>query len=141
MDPQKITVCAFLHKDSKFFVAKRAATKKFLPGKFELPGGHVEPGEDNISGLKREFLEEFDLEILVDEPIHRFTYMQDGNQVVEIDYLARLKNPNAEITLHPEEHSEYRWVDRQELNAIWDHADAEYEAIQKGFDSISCRQI
>lgn len=137
MNAQKITVCAFLHNDGKLFVAKRAATKKFLPGKFELPGGHVEPGEEVVDGLKREFLEEFALEIVVGEPIHRFTYMRDDCEVVEIDYLARLADPNAEIALNPKEHSEYRWVDRQELDTIWDHEDAEYLAIQKGFDIIT----
>ena len=32
-------------------------------GKFELPGGHIEVGEDAISGAKREFFEETGLDI------------------------------------------------------------------------------
>jgi 8-oxo-dGTP diphosphatase len=134
--PQKITACAFLHKDGKLFIAKRADTKEFLPGKFELPGGHIEYGEEIAEGLRREFREEFNLEIIVGDPIYAFTYLRDGNHVVEIDYLAKMSDPNAEITLKPEEHSEYRWVDKNQLDNVWDKNDPEYIAIQKGFESI-----
>jgi 8-oxo-dGTP diphosphatase len=106
---QKITACAFLHKDGKLFIAKRADTKKFLPGKFELPGGHIEYGEDIEAGLKREFQEEFGIDIKVGQPCYAFTYMNGDNHVVEVDYLAQLADPNIEIKLNPEDHSEYRW--------------------------------
>jgi 8-oxo-dGTP diphosphatase len=133
---QKITACAFLHKDGKLFIAKRADTKTFLPGKFELPGGHIEYGEQIAEGLKREFREEFGLEIIVGDPFYAFTYMNGENHVIEVDYLAELSDPSAEIHLRPEEHSEYRWVSRAELDAVWDPADPEYAAIQKGFTRI-----
>ncbi|HCC83729.1 TPA: 8-oxo-dGTP diphosphatase MutT [Candidatus Uhrbacteria bacterium] len=133
---QKITACAFLHNNNKLFIAKRAATKKFLPGKFELPGGHIEYGEDIVEGLKREFREEFGVEIIVGNVVHAFTYMNGDSHVVEVDYLAELVNVDAEMKLNPEDHSEYRWVDRAELVEIWDKQDAEYIAIQRGFETI-----
>jgi 8-oxo-dGTP pyrophosphatase MutT (NUDIX family) len=47
---QVITPTAFIHRivngKACVFMAKRAATKKFLPGVYEIPGGHVEFGED-----------------------------------------------------------------------------------------------
>lgn len=62
-----ITACAFIHQQfagsEKLFWPRRAETKKFLPGKFELPGGHIEFSEDIITGLKRELLEEFQFEV------------------------------------------------------------------------------
>jgi len=43
---QVITACAFIHHTfdgvEKVFLPKRAETKKFLPGVYELPGGHIE---------------------------------------------------------------------------------------------------
>lgn len=40
---QAITACAFIHTNvdgiEKVFLPKRADTKKFLPGVYELPGG------------------------------------------------------------------------------------------------------
>ena len=42
---QVITACAFIHQKcdgvEKLFWTKRADSKKFLPGVYELPGGHV----------------------------------------------------------------------------------------------------
>ena len=58
---QVITACAFIHRSidgvEKVFLPKRADTKKFLPGKYEIPGGHIDYGEDIEEGLKREIQE------------------------------------------------------------------------------------
>jgi ADP-ribose pyrophosphatase YjhB (NUDIX family) len=58
---QVITACAFIHQQfdgvEKVFLPRRALTKKFLPGVFELPGGHIDFGEDIVVGLKREIME------------------------------------------------------------------------------------
>ncbi len=55
---QVITACAAIHHSFdgvvKIFVPKRAETKKFLPGVYELPGGHIDFGENIVEGLKRE---------------------------------------------------------------------------------------
>jgi len=49
---QVITACAFIHENfngiEKVFLPKRALTKKFLPGVYELSGGHINFGEDII---------------------------------------------------------------------------------------------
>ncbi len=123
---QKITACAFVHSNGKVFIAKRADTKKFLPGKFELPGGHVEYGEDIIAGLKREFREEFGVDIIVEGALYAFTYMNEEDHVIEVDFLAQLNDPQTKVTLRPEDHSESRWVTKQEQDEIWDKHDPEY---------------
>ena len=69
---QVITACAFIHRQidgvEKVFLPKRADTKKFLPSVYELPGGHIDFGEDPITGLKREIDEEFGMEVEVGDP-------------------------------------------------------------------------
>ena len=66
---QVITACAFIHHSfdgvEKVFLPKRADSKKFLPGVYELPGGHIEFGEDPRDGLIREIKEEFNAQIEV----------------------------------------------------------------------------
>ena len=78
---QVIVACAFIHHKfdgvEKVFLPKRADTKKFMPGVYELPGGHVDFGEDIKAGLRREIAEEFSKEITLGDPFATFTYTND----------------------------------------------------------------
>lgn len=139
MKSQAITACAFIYNSEKrLFLPKRAATKKFLPNKFELPGGHIEFGETIEEGLSREIQEEFNMKIILGRPFHAFSYLSNGDSVhnIEVDYFATLKNPHQEITLNPEDHSEYRWVTEEEVKTLMDPADQELLAILTGFQQL-----
>ena len=89
---QAITVCAFIHHNfdgiEKVFAAKRADTKKFMPGVYELPGGHVEPGETPIDGLKREILEELDMNVTVGDLFDDFSYSSVEGMKIQKNYFA-----------------------------------------------------
>ena len=140
---QVITACAFIHLEidgvQKVFLPKRAATKKFLPGVYELPGGHIDFGEDPVVGLKREIDEEFGMQIEVGDPFYVFTYTNDikRSHSIEVIYFARFTSGFDELTLHPEDHSEYGWFAEDELgNATTESKgpdDVEFKAMRKGF--------
>ena len=132
---QTITVCAFIRDNGKVLIAKRAATKKFLPDKYELLGGHVEFGETPEEALKRELIEEMKISIAVEMPFYAFTYLTDDNKThcVEIDYFARLEPADQEIKLNPEDHSEYRWITESEVSKYLDANDDERKAVEAGF--------
>lgn len=140
---QVITAVAFIHKQidgaEKVFLPRRAATKKFLPNVFELPGGHIDYGEDLVSGLKREIGEEFGLQVNVGDPFAAFTYVNNikGSHSVEIIYFAQFTSPILDIQLHPEDHSEYVWVSEIELPQIYTtekgEDDIEFQMLRKGF--------
>lgn len=131
---QVITACALIHreKDGKLevFLPKRAETKKFLPGVFEIPGGHIDFGEDLIQGLKREIFEEFQVQISVGSPFAAFTYLNEvkKSHSAEIIFFARLIDPEDSITLDPEDHSEYIWVSLDSISEAY--------TSQKGEDDI-----
>ncbi len=137
---QVITACAFIHHNfdgvEKLFVPKRAETKKFLPGTYELPGGHIEFGEDIVEGLKREVLEELNMHILVGEPFNVFTYINElkGSHSIEVDYFAVFDGPIENLKPNPSEHSEFLWISENELDKIASDIDKqEMNAIKKGF--------
>lgn len=117
---QVITACAFIHRNvngvHQVFSAKRADTKKFLPGRWELPGGHIEYGEDIVDGLKREIREEFAMDIQVGDPFACFTYLNEvkKSHSVEVIYFAQFASDISDIQLNPEDHSEYGWFDEQQ---------------------------
>jgi 8-oxo-dGTP diphosphatase len=136
---QVITAGALIHHTfdgaTKIFLPKRADSKKFLPGIYELPGGHIDFGEDIVDGLKREIMEEHGVRIEVGDPVTAFTYMNDikGSHSIEVLYFARLVDPPEKITINPEDHSGFVWVDRDELAAVAPMTDIERRSAMKAF--------
>lgn len=140
---QVITACAFIHHvidgHEKVFLPRRAITKKFLPGVRELPGGHIDFGENPVDGLKREIKEEFDMEIAVGDPFFVFTYTNEvkGSHSIEVVYFAQFTNGTENIKLNPEDHSEFGWFAENELEQAYacnkDADDIEFVAVRKGF--------
>ena len=144
---QVITACAFIHQKfdgvEKVFLAKRAETKKFLPGVFELPGGHIDFGEDIVDGLIREIKEEFSMQISVGDPFYVFTYVNNikGSHSIEVNYFATFKNPIENIHLNPEDHSIYGWFTEDEIatkviSRSKNASDPEIKAIYKAFSLL-----
>lgn len=140
---QVITVCGFIHHNfdgvEKVFLPKRAETKKFFPGIYELPGGHVDFGEDAITALKREIYEELEMSVEVGDVFFEFSYMNEvkKSHSIEVIYFARFIESIDKIQIHPEDHSEYRWFAENELanatSARKTSEDQEFVAMRKGF--------
>lgn len=120
---QVFTACAFIHHNfdgvEKVFWPKRASTKKFLPDVRELPGGHIDFGEEMVPGLQREIQEEFGMEVAVGDPFFVFTYTNDikGSHSIEVVYFAQFVGDIDAIQLNPEDHSEYVWCAEADLEA------------------------
>jgi 8-oxo-dGTP pyrophosphatase MutT (NUDIX family) len=140
---QVISAVAFIHHDfdgvTKLFTARRAATKKFLPDVFEMPGGHIDYGEDIRAGLEREIMEEFGMRVSLGDAFETFTYLNEikGSHSIEVVFFGTFLDPIDVIQLNPEDHSEYRWIAESEVdditNALKSADDPEIQAIRKGF--------
>lgn len=143
INQQVITACAFIHHDfdgvEKLFWPKRADTKKFLPGVYELPGGHIDFGEDIVEGLRREIREEFGMNVDIGDAFAAFTYTNEikGSHSIEVVFFAQFTDEINNIQLNPEDHSAYGWFTEDEVAQVIDtrHADdnPERTIIQKGF--------
>jgi 8-oxo-dGTP pyrophosphatase MutT (NUDIX family) len=143
---QIITACAFIHHNfngvEKLFSAKRAATKKFLPDIWEIPGGHIDFSEDIVEGLKREVKEELGMTISVGDPFVAFTYMNEvkGSHSVQVIYFARFNEPIDQVKLDPEDHSTCGWFAENEIDKLISKNkpadDVEILAFKKGFELL-----
>jgi len=138
MKRQIITACVFLHNEGKVLVGKRSNRKSFLPGKWELPGGHVEFSETIGQCLKRELQEEFKIDIILDKPYSEFTYVMNNGKdhVVEVLYFATMKNPNQKIELNRNELDEYKWISKNEVDSYFKDNDDEGSVVRKGFEML-----
>lgn len=140
---QVITACALIWHEfdgvKKVFLPKRADAKNFLPGVYEIPGGHIDFGEEIVTGLKREIREELGVDIRVGDPFAAFDYTNHvkGSHSVEIIYFATLLDPPERITLHPEDHSTAGWFAKDELHKTFTSTkgadDVEFRVLQKAF--------
>lgn len=144
---QVIVACAVIHHSfdgvEKVFLPKRADTKKFMPGVYELPGGHVDFGEDIVAGLKRELVEEFGKTIVVGDPFAAFTYENKvkASHSIEVVYFAQFEDGIENIAVHPEDHSGYEWMGADELDKMLvggkTEEDEEYKILQKAFKLLA----
>lgn len=140
-----VVACAFLWHDfdgvKKVFLPRRAKTKESFPDVFELPGGHIEAGEDIAEGLKREIREEFEMEIEVEAPFAVFTYeSKKSGSSIEVVYFAHFVEDIQNIKLHPEDHSEYKWIAENEMQKVYTENkkenDPEFQAVRQGFKKL-----
>lgn len=141
---QVITACAFIHKKidgvEKVFLSKRSETRKFLPGVFELPGGHIEFGEDIVKGLKREIHEELNMHVSIGDPFDVFTYSNPvkKSHSIQVTYFAVFTNSLDDIKVQEEEISDFGWFSEKEIaeKVICETKtaeDGEVKAIMKAF--------
>jgi 8-oxo-dGTP diphosphatase len=148
---QVFTACAVIHHNfdgvTKVFLPKRAGTKKFLPGVYEIPGGHIDYGEHITEGLRREVYEELGIRINVGDPFAVFDYTNPikGSHSIEVIYFATLLDPPESITLNPDDHSTAGWFAKDQLDQIQNVAkgadDPEFKALEKAFALLEGRSL
>ena len=110
-------------RDGKALITKRARPPE--KGRFDIPGGFLEPDEDPITGLIREVKEELSMEIkvemsdIVQAVPHR--YGDDGDWTLALGFIARDPSGDPQPA---DDVEEVRWVTLDDLDAIdfaWDH--------------------
>lgn len=87
---------------------------------WEIPGGKVEPGEDEPTALRREFEEELGCTIEVHEQLGVVTLDEDKTTLVFVAYRCSLVSGEPKAL----EHGELRWIGEEEIDALtWAPAD------------------
>ncbi|AVT33869.1 DNA mismatch repair protein MutT [Plantactinospora sp. BC1] len=91
-----------------------------VAGRWEFPGGKVEPGESEVAALIRECAEELGVRVEIGDRVGRDVRMGHGRSVLRV-YLAELVDGDQP---QPLEHSELRWLRPEELDSVpWLPAD------------------
>ncbi len=104
-------VAALINKGNKFLIAKRSTGDLNVLGKWEFPGGKVENNEDEFKAIEREILEEFDLHIKATKFLIN-NVCEYPNKTIDLK-LYKCEYISGIFHLH--DHSEYKWVDKDEI--------------------------
>ena len=117
-------VAAIIKKGNKVFIAKRGHGE--FKGKWEFPGGKIEPGETGEEATIREIKEELKADIEVEK---FFSEINDDRGDICFNvkfYICKLKSDKMEVT----EHLDYKWVEPKEIIAS-DFMEADKDILDK----------
>lgn len=109
-------VTAALVRDGRVLLVHRSPDRHAYPNVWDLPGGHVEPGETERVALAREVREELGVRIAPDSatPLCRFEVGRD-EETVRISAWLVGDWEGAPHNLAPDEHDDLRWFPLGEL--------------------------
>jgi len=114
-------VGAVVVADGRILAARRGPAMS-LPGRWEFPGGKIEPGESPQQALRRELVEELGCTVEVGDLVTVSTY----DHVTLTTYYCQLVEGMPQAT----EHDELRWVAPAALAAL-DWAPADLDTVRR----------
>ena len=120
-------VVAAVIQDKETFLACRRAPHKSLAGKWEFPGGKVEPLETDEEALEREILEELGVEVTIEQFLIETTQNQGESTIEMFTYLSRLV---AERPIQSSDHDQMKWLPLNELSQ-YDWAELDVPVIER----------
>ncbi len=97
------------------FVHRRGWDRRFLPGCWDIVGGHVEAGESLLAALARELAEETGWYL---RGTPQLVHIVDWDDRREFDFLVDVEGDLARPRLESPKHVEFRWIGPQETELL-----------------------
>ena len=111
MGAARAVVGAAIVRDGRLLACRRTSPPA-ARGRWELPGGKVEPGESPEGALVREIAEELGLAITVD------TWLEGESPIGDTHVLTAATARVEAWTPYPTEHDRLRWLTSAELDDV-----------------------
>jgi 8-oxo-dGTP diphosphatase len=115
----RVGVKGMVFRRGRVLLLRRRTDLPLYPGCWDLPGGHVEPGESLEAALVREVREETGYSVRVIRPVHAWLFRQRWRSrssvpCVVVCYECRT-GATRRPSLDPTERTEFAWVSRTAL--------------------------
>lgn len=111
--------------NNKILIAQRGANEK-LAGKWEFPGGKIEVGETPQQCLKREIMEELEVDIEVGDYLGESIYTYPNGEIKLIAYFATAVDGDIKLSVH----DKIEWITISEIDK-YDFVPADITFIEK----------
>ncbi len=116
---RRVIVAAIIITDGRVLACERSAPPE-VAGRWEFPGGKVEPGETDQEALARECDEELGVRVEVGERVGPDVSLAHGRAVLRVFRVSLLDGGEPQAL----EHSAMRWLAADELDSVpWLPAD------------------
>jgi len=107
---------AIIQEDNKYFIAKRAKTKKIAPDLWEFVTGFVEDHEAAEDTILREMIEEIGSRGTIVQELNVIQMNKNDERWIVLPFLVHVSS--VDIRTKPEEHSVGEWVTWEELDRL-----------------------
>lgn len=102
-------VAAVIESETDILCVQRGKNPRaYISGKWEFPGGKVEPGEDHATALIREISEELQVSVTVLSAILTVRHVYPDFDLTMHAYLCTISPPSRSVVLT--EHVDLRWL-------------------------------
>lgn len=115
--PQIFAAKALIERDGKFLIFRESENASWKPGRLSLPGGKIDPGEDWVTGLRRELQEEINAEVEI-KGILSIEEIVYHNRKVDMDQLTHHIVVLAELVGEPNLPASAGWHTPEELKIL-----------------------
>ena len=109
------TVCAAIIREKGMILVSSRPESKAAAGKWEFPGGKVEPGESYGECIKREMLEELGLEVIPLDVVFDIIHHYPAG-AIRLVFLRCLRKNGSEAVA--KEGQEFRWITLKEMREL-----------------------
>lgn len=117
--------CGLLVRNGLVLLVHRSSAKTANPNVWDLPGGHLEPGENSSQALVRELQEELGVSITL--PVGNAIHTRSSSDLV-LDVWRVDDWAGDVVNAAPDEHDDIGWFSLDEAKSL-DLADPEYPTL------------